>query len=233
MGLDSADQGGNLEAYYSVRGSTFIFDTTPPTSGIGNFVHLATMSALATITGTTSDGPGDVDPTKVSAGTQRVDVTIQRWSNGQYLQQGGGWGGAGATAWLSASTQVVTATSGTWSLVTAPPWVHGERYWIVARSSDQAGNLQGAYTLGIDRVVTFHLLGATSSITNFYLTAGTSYYNVYTMSITGLAYDWPAGVLRLQVAISSDAGNDADAAWWNGQQFHGDAGRGGDSADYV
>ena len=58
VGLPSADEGGNLEAYYSVRGSTFIFDTTPPTSGIGNFVHLATMSALATITGTTSDGPG-------------------------------------------------------------------------------------------------------------------------------------------------------------------------------
>ena len=59
----------------------------------------------------------------------------------------------------------VTATSGTWTLSSVPVWEHNKSYWIVARSSDFAGNVQTAFTVGVDsRSVTFDLQAATASI---------------------------------------------------------------------
>ncbi|MEK7426967.1 MAG: hypothetical protein AAB131_24360, partial [Actinomycetota bacterium] len=211
----------NQEAFFNVRGSTFVYDIDKPSTTITGPIHFSTVSSLASITGTTSDNPGESDPTKLSAQTEKVQLTIQRYTDGLYYT-GGGWG---ALTWLPTSTTAVTATHGTWIKNTAlPAWAHNESYWIVARSSDSAGNLQSAFTVGVDsRSVTFDLSAATATITIFVRTAGTSYYIAYCLagsSITGTVVDSPAGIELIEVAISSAAGSDATPAWYDGTAFN-------------
>ncbi|MEK7383470.1 MAG: hypothetical protein AAB262_09310, partial [Elusimicrobiota bacterium] len=207
----------NPEAFFSVRGSTFIYDISKPSTTITGVVHLSTVSALSAITGTTSDNPGNSDPTKISARTEKVQVTIQRMTDGLYFTDPG-WGGL---TWLAASTTAVTSTSGTWTRGSGlPAWAHDVTYWIVARSSDQAGNVQSAFTVGVDsKSVTFDLSVATATINNFVLDAGTSYYNVFTSSIVGTVADSPADVGSLQIALSSNSASDAATAWYDGTGF--------------
>jgi hypothetical protein len=222
VGLDDADAGGNLEAYYSVRGSTFLYDTSAPRSWISSasVVGYSTMSALASITGTTADEPGFSTANRLSAQTEKVHVTIRK-SDGSYWQGGGGWGGLTAAAYHEASTQAVTATMGDWTLSSVPAWEHNETYSIVARSSDLAGNIQSGFFVNTDsKTVVFDLQAATAVVNNFALVSGASYYNMYVASFTGTAQDAPAGVGSLRVAVSSWTDGRA-GSWWNGTDFSG------------
>ncbi|MBI5239307.1 MAG: hypothetical protein HY926_02455, partial [Elusimicrobia bacterium] len=98
---------------------------------------------------------------------------------------------------------------------------HNETYWVVARSSDLAGNVQTAFNVNTDsKTVVFDLQAATAAVNNFALVAGASYYNMYVTSFTGTATDAPAGVGSLRIAVSSSPSG-VNNSWWNGTDFSG------------
>ncbi|MBI5239955.1 MAG: hypothetical protein HY926_05755, partial [Elusimicrobia bacterium] len=198
----AVDLATNQEDWYSLRGSTFIFDTDKPASWISSasIVGDSTISVLAGIAGTTADQPGFSDGTKVSAQTEKVHVLIQRKSDGDYYD-GSGWVNSPAILpWLEASTEAVTSTMGNWTLgpadvTTWPTWAHGETYWIVARSSDLAGNVQTAFSVNTDsKTVTFDLRAPTATLT----TPG--YVNASAGWLVGTSTDAPAGIQTVGIA---------------------------------
>ncbi|MEK6543623.1 MAG: hypothetical protein AABZ44_04220, partial [Elusimicrobiota bacterium] len=214
LGFDDADDSPNQSAW-NVQRSTFVFDSSAPVTTVNLPVYLSTRSALAQITGTVEDEPTRSNPNKVSAGISGVEFYIQRMSDSKYYQgSGNSWGNQ---VWLT-----TTAAGSNWTYAGAlPSWDHNTRYWVVARSSDLAINIEDAFTLGVASVtVLFDTVAPTVAVSNLISTqAGGPYYiNPTITALSGTAEDSPTDTALVKIAISSSPSG-AGASWYNGVGF--------------
>ncbi|MBI4669719.1 MAG: hypothetical protein HY747_11175, partial [Elusimicrobia bacterium] len=168
-GIDNTDQAGNAEPF-GVVSSTFVYESSAPVSFIDSPANGAFLSALTSLTGTMADEPTYSQPSKVSGGIDKVEVQISTGSNDCY--NGSGW--TICPYWLSASTTAIQGpttwiSSGTWIKNTGlPTWLHNRTYWILVRSSDNAGSVEdtSAATQASSRSVTFDLDAPTATVAN-------------------------------------------------------------------
>ncbi|MBI4400312.1 MAG: hypothetical protein HY581_01625, partial [Nitrospirae bacterium] len=236
---DNADAVSNPNAannieLFNVYASTFVYDSSVPYTTVNSPAHLAMLSALSSITGTMADEPTRVEETKVSAGISRVQVQISSnvgacydgasaWTACPYWIQASTTAQPGALGWIS---------SGTWTLGSGslPSWEHGKNYYILARSSDNAGMTESEFlTATLDSMtVTFDLFRPTSTVMNLISTiaAGPFYVNNTFSVLSGSATDIPADVSTMTIALSSHP-SAAEGSWWNGTTFTGTFGSDG------
>jgi len=103
-----------------------LFDSTPPTSAVTSAALYGPLTWPGSLAGTAADG---------LSGLARVEVRVQRGSDGQYWD-GSGW--AGAEGWLSASGTTA------WQLPLASQHLaDGVTYTVSSRAVDVAANVQG------------------------------------------------------------------------------------------
>jgi hypothetical protein len=117
---------GNVQ---SVPGqAAFTYDTTPPQSSVATGGCFGAASWAGAITGSASDAV---------SGVARVEITLQRASDGRYYN-GSSWGST--ATWLSASGTT------SWSYAFTPSV--DTTYAVNSRAVDNAGNAQTAYGTG-------------------------------------------------------------------------------------
>ncbi len=181
---------------------TFVYDVQKPTSAVTSPVP-GFLTAWSTISGVASDRvPAANHPSLLSTGA--VSVAVQ--------QMGLGWwnGGdfTGGSPNYNLFTVVNTTTTGgspnTW--ITNLPFgftnslVTGTTYFIVSRSTDNAGNTEfGAIPPGVGVTVLYDSAPATSVIT---LPVNAISYNHLT-TITGTANDAVSGLANVQVTFKN------------------------------
>ena len=187
--LDNASP-ANSEGFYTVGEATFTYDGTAPTVVVQAPVNASffnNTSAL-TISGTAVD---------TLSGLNTVQVNIND-GGGNYWS--GTHNGAGS---FGAGVNYVTA-----DLTNDPTWqftiptgeltadfVQGTTYYISARASDVAGSTS-AFTAV--RTITYDVLAPTAAVT-----VPGSYMNASQTEITGTATDAPAGIQKIEIALSS------------------------------
>ncbi|MBI2069550.1 MAG: hypothetical protein HYT79_03030, partial [Elusimicrobia bacterium] len=184
---EARDNSNLTETNFATGVSTFVYDNDKPETYITGPVHLSTRSALAQVAGTMQELPNAAN--KINAGIDQTQVTIQRMSDGQYWT-GSGWG---ALTWLA-----TMEGAGTWDKTTGLPSIgdlsHNTTYWIVARSSDNANNVEDSFAVATDSVsILTDLFWATATVTNRISTfgAGPFYYNPTINFIAGTSNDSP------------------------------------------
>ncbi|MBI4668696.1 MAG: hypothetical protein HY747_05855, partial [Elusimicrobia bacterium] len=224
---DNADSASNPNAAnniesFGVYSSTFVIDSSNPYTTITSPSHLAMLSELASITGTMSDDPILGEPAKVSAGIIKVEVQISTGVNDCWT--GSAW--TSCPYWINASTTTLQGptswiSSGTWIIAASslPVWQHNKTYWILVRSSDNAGNVENTFQTDVDsRSITFDFYGPTATVTNFTVSASTNFLPVSETSLIGISSDTPSSTGRILIAISSQT-DGAGPSWYNGSSF--------------
>ncbi|HOW89009.1 MAG TPA: hypothetical protein PL037_01910, partial [Elusimicrobiales bacterium] len=179
--------------------SNVIYDTHPPVSFITAPANLASYRTLASITGTMSEKP-DASASAVNSGVALTQVQIQRLTAPASYWTGADW--SDSASWLTASTPTASSWQITGSSV--PAWEHGKQYLVTVKSLDMAGNQETAFQVGEDSC-SFHydVLQPTAALT---VPRDGATLNETQTQITGTAYDSPADVDTVEIAISSSAG---------------------------
>ncbi len=210
----SLDNATNQESFL-IRGSTFVYDTTPAVSSI-TVPSSAYYSVLNTISGTAQDYPGYANG--LAAGVQSVSVAICRMSDGAQ------WQGSGDT-WSGTTYYMPTSGTNNWTLSTLPPWASGQKYRITSQSVDNALPSGNVETNGSMRYFIFDSSAPGTAIVS--PIAG-GYYGQLN-AITGTAQDYPtapfnsglnsAAVRILRVSDSYEwtgsSWTSPGANWWN------------------
>ncbi|MFA5859733.1 MAG: hypothetical protein WC955_11795, partial [Elusimicrobiota bacterium] len=127
----SRDAALNTEDFYSVYGSTFIYDDTPPVSTI-TIPTNAYYSSLSSITGTSADPAGTRE---LYSGVNKVKLTIYDIAADKYWKfnnPGYDWDT------LTGTTNYLEVTGQVWSLTNIPQWEDGKRYRITSHAQDNA-----------------------------------------------------------------------------------------------
>lgn len=121
------DNAGNREYYYDANWfqCTGIVDTTPPDSTVTTSGTYPAGACPSVITGTASDD---------LSGVNRVEITIQRDSDGKY------WDGA---TWVGSAVWLLATGTTNWLYAFTP--AVGESYTVQSRATDNAGNVETSY----------------------------------------------------------------------------------------
>ena len=202
VGLDSADDGGNQEAYYSVRGSTFIFNSKSPTSSIALPLDAKFYSVMPSINGAAFAAYGNVLLSTVSLS---ISNTKLPGPNNCYAPNGGFT--ASCPAWFKAF-----GANNPWNFDfnNSSLFSHASSYVVLSSATDMAGNTQVALS---SAGFTFDTLRPTATLTT------PQWINASVTSFVGTSTDALSGIGSLQIAVSS--ANGASNSWWDGSSFSG------------
>jgi hypothetical protein len=205
----------NSEGYFSVRSATFTYDATAPTVVLqrpsnGSFF---TNTTLLTISGTAADAV---------SGVLTVQVNINDGSGNYWSGSDNNTGSftVGVTTYGTANLSLYPST---WQFripagqITAG-FISGHTYNFQARAWDVAGTTS-AFTTNVTAI---YDIGTPTAAVTF----PQNYMNSAQTTISGTAYDTPAGISLVEVAISS-ASNGANGSWYNGTTFTSDLGTAG------
>ncbi|MDE2313822.1 MAG: right-handed parallel beta-helix repeat-containing protein, partial [Elusimicrobia bacterium] len=129
--------------------SSFVFDTTPPTSGVALPINGSMVSNLPTISGTAGALPG--------VAVASVSIEVQDLNTGYCYNPSSGFTSA------CPAFSPVSIFAGVWSSTGIPTsaWASGHQYLIVSSATDAAGNVQNVFNFGQSSITfTFGGLGA-------------------------------------------------------------------------
>ncbi|MCB4756877.1 MAG: Ig-like domain repeat protein, partial [Elusimicrobia bacterium] len=194
----------NDEGFYSVRSVTFTFDSAAPTV---NIILPANGSFITNTVPFTSSGTA----TDATSGVQTIQVSIKNGSNYWSGTHNGSGNFIGSPNYVTADF----AANPTW-IFTIPTteltqdFVHGQNYEVQARAWDVAGTTSGWTAV---QTVTYDIGTPTGVVT-----VPISYMSQGQSQIQGTAIDTPAGVAKVEVALSSDSAG-GDGTWYNGTGF--------------
>ena len=145
MTTSASDYAGNNEAFFNARGSTFTFDNFAPTAYLVSPV-LTAVNSLALITGTAGD-----DVSGISIVQMAMHDETQAQSTG-WWDGVSGFGASQASQFISVSTGQTGVLTSTWSYASAAlvsALTSGRTYTLLAQASDNAGNQQSTYGIGV------------------------------------------------------------------------------------
>jgi hypothetical protein len=209
------DNAGNTQS--PADANDFGYDTTKPVASITFPASLGKYNAAAWSAGCASAGVcgSASDPNLAASGVNKVQVSIQRFSDNRY------WDGSSAT-WVSLLTWNDASGTTNWSYAFSPSNLNDNvQYNVQARATDSAGNTQTALA---SRTFTYDTAPPTSSIT---FPAAAAKYNASgwaagcaTAGICGTASDpnsVASGVNKVQVSIQRSS----DSNYWNGSSWGG------------
>ncbi|MHB9154077.1 MAG: RHS repeat domain-containing protein, partial [Endomicrobiales bacterium] len=194
----------NDETAYNVgvNTSTFTYDVGLPTATIV-VPSLAFNNGLDTISGTANDD---------LSGVNGVEIAIRDLTQGTTWFNGSGWISQPAEYWISVTT--VPGSPVQWSYSKTFNWTPSREYRVTVRAKDNA----------IDAAVPGNPNVQSPEATRSFIydvekpTAQVTYPNIATINfiptITGTAWDYPAGVNRVHAAIREES---PLGGWWNPQ----------------
>ena len=198
---DSANGGGNVEAWGGVRGSTFTYDTTAPTTAISAPANAALLKTLGGLAGSGFDA---VSISTVQLSVQDISITAPNC----YAPASNNFTAA-CPNWFGAKT---STTNWTFNFA-AQPWTQAHSYVIKSSATDLAANVQTAQT---NASFTYDMLSPTATVT----TTSDGYLNPLETELVGTSTDAPAGMSTLDIALSSSG---VGSGWYNGSAFTGSA----------
>jgi hypothetical protein len=168
----------------------FTIDSKDPVSAVQSLSEGGFYKSITSITGNASE-------TGSGSGVGRVDIAIQRLSNGNY------WTG---TSWTTAQYWVTTLGAVDWYYDSGSvDWTSGVQYKVSSRSSDIAGNTEGGDN---SLIFTFDSTAPVSQVTN---PAG-DYTNSLAMITGGAPDTGGSGTAKVELAIIQDG----DGTYWDG-----------------
>jgi hypothetical protein len=144
MNTQATDNADNTEVYFSTI--SFRVDVQPALAVIKkpqhNAGYNATTNVLNIFEGRCSDD---------FAGVKKVEVALQRLSDGYWWQGGVAWGTSQPSDWPDAN---LSADATYWWLnISTEMWTSGVRYNLIARGIDNADNVQTTFDVGVSSVV--------------------------------------------------------------------------------
>ena len=194
----AVDLATNVEAFYNARGSTFTFDSTPPTSGIDSPVDGRFYNALGSISGAASD--------LISLSTVAISIRDASAAGPNNCYAPGAGFSAACPAWFKAS-----GSNNPWNYAfVSQPWSNAHLYVILSSATDLAGNPQVALS---SAGFFFDVRQPTATLTS------PQWINSSVSEFTGTSTDSLSGIYSLTIAVSSSAG--AANSWWDGGSFSG------------
>lgn len=194
------DEAGNIEPTTNKTGTSFILDTTPPTSKPTELVTAAGQPAMPVegayinsiyqLKGTADDA---------LAGVDKVEITLKRKSNNWYWT-GLGWGPT--ETWFSAGGTI----SWSWNW---PAGMPNDAYEVKSRATDKAGNIQVVFT-----TVSFYY-DTSAPVTTIIQPHNGEKLNKLDR-IKGTASDALSGAANVKITIQRK-----DSKYWNGSSWVG------------
>ncbi|MDI6791474.1 MAG: Ig-like domain-containing protein, partial [bacterium] len=194
------DEAGNIEPTTNKTGTSFILDTTPPTSKPAEIVTAAGQPAMP-VEGANVNSIYQLKGTAgdALAGVDKVEITLKRKSNNQY------WTGLG---WSTTETWLAAAGTISWSW----DWPAGrpdDAYEVKSRATDKAGNVQVNFT-----TVSFYY--DTSAPATTITQPGNGKKLNKLDRIKGTASDALSGAANVKITIRRK-----DGKYWNGSNWVG------------
>ncbi|MFA5858611.1 MAG: Ig-like domain repeat protein, partial [Elusimicrobiota bacterium] len=210
----SRDTALNTEDFYSIRGSTFIFDDTAPESRMALPSSTMTyVNYLPTVSGTGADITGT---RALKSGVSAVNITFKDTTSGaseenKWWENGvsGGWTATQASTWTAKTADGWAV----WTSTYVNDWKDGHSYELKYWSADSALPVPGNEESVNTRTFTYDITIPTASII-LPVTAG--YYGgpgKVLGNITGTAVDSISKVSRVEVALQEAWGS---GMWYNG-----------------
>ncbi len=194
QGVDNADGGGNAEAFFNARGSTFTYDNTPPVTGISNPLDGVSLNNIPSVSGAGFD---NVSVSTVQLSLQDTSIGSPNCYNPSFNTFS-----SACPAFFGAKG---STTAWTFSFPASQPWTHAHHYVLISSATDLAANVQTS----ISSATFFYDVQAPTAAVVAPILLG--YLNPSQVTISGTATDSPAGMSSLQLALSSGPANWAAA----------------------
>ncbi|MFA6003940.1 MAG: hypothetical protein WC881_07720, partial [Elusimicrobiota bacterium] len=192
---DSAAEGGNTEALFSLRGATFTFDDSAAYAGIAVPAPGAYYSALSVLSGAAADNIG---LSTVALSLQDTSIASPNcYSEASKLFN------AACPAWFAGMGSPSNWTYG----FAVSPWTRDHYYVFRASASDQAGNAQVA----LSSAGFTYEIGVPTATLNM---PAAAFFNDEIPQLIGTAVDSPAGIASVELSLSDNGG--AAGSWLTG-----------------
>ncbi|MDI6641677.1 MAG: hypothetical protein QME68_05130, partial [Elusimicrobiota bacterium] len=201
------DNAGNLENWFNINGSTFVYDATLPRSTC-TYPSAGALTALTQITGTSWDPVPAAG--RLTAGVKEVYVALydeNRPSGSQY------WAGSD-TGWVESETYILSDGTDPWIFTDLPAWEQGHRYRIRSKARDWTRpSLDGIYNDESPVTERYFVFDSSAPIATLTQPLNGQSYRDLT-AISGTARDYPltptlynSGLQKVELQIRDESNN--------------------------